>query len=101
MKNLGLAVLVLILGTLLGLLGTKIILSVSTLYGLTFLVELGFVKLYGLLSVVGIVLHKSKDFDDSSSEEERISIAFKGILTKTCLYLLFWGLSFLMFYILT
>ena len=39
MKNLGLLVLALVLSVLLGLLGTTVVLSVSSLFGLTFLAE--------------------------------------------------------------
>ena len=63
MKNLGLLLLALLLSVLLGLLGTTVVLSVSSLFGLTFLAELGFVKLYGLISIFQIVNYKYKDSD--------------------------------------
>ena len=101
MKNLGLLVLVLVLSVLLGLLGTTVVLSVSSLFGLTFLAELGFVKLYGLISIFQIVNYKYKDSDDDLSEDERVNKAFYRVFLKAFLFLTFWGLSFLMYYILT
>lgn len=101
MKNLGLLVLALVLGVLLGLLGTTVVLSVSSLFGLTFLAELGFVKLYGLISIFQIVNYKDKDSDDDLSEDERVNKAFYRVFLKAFLFLTFWGLSFLMYYILT
>lgn len=101
MKNLGLLVLALVLSVLLGLLGTTVVLSVSSLFGLTFLAELGFVKLYGLLSIFQIVNYKDKDSDDDLSEDERVNKAFYRVFLKAFLFLTFWGLSFLMYYILT
>ena len=101
MKNLGLLVLALVLSVLLGLLGTTVVLSVSSLFGLTFLAELGFVKLYGLISIFQIVNYKDKDSDDDLSEDERVNKAFYRVFLKAFLFLTFWGLSFLMYYILT
>ena len=101
MKNLGLLVLALVLSVLLGLLGTTVVLSVSSLFGLTFLAELGFVKLYGLISIFQIVNYKYKDSDDDLSEDERVNKAFYRVFLKAFLFLTFWGLSFLMYYILT
>ena len=101
MKNLGLMLLALILSVVVGLLGVKVILSVSALYGLAFLVELGFLKMYGLLTIVNLVLYKDKDSEDNSSEDEKVSKMFYRIVLKTVLYLLFWGLSFLMYSILS
>lgn len=101
MKNLGLLVLALLLSVLLGLLGTAVVLSVSSLFGLTFLAELGFVKLYGLISIFQIVNYKDKDSEDDLSEDERVNKAFYRVFLKAFLFLTFWGLSFLMYYILT
>ena len=101
MKNLGLLVLALILSVFVGLLGTKVVLSVSTLFGLTFLAELGFLKLYGLMSIISLVLYKDKDSDDDSSDDEKVSKAFSRVILKVFLYLIFWGLSFLMYNILS
>lgn len=101
MKNLGLLVLALVLSVLLGLLGTTVVLSVSSLFGLTFLAELGFVKLYGLISIFQIVNYKDKDSEDDLTEDERVNKTFGRVFLKAFLYLFFWGLSFLMYYILT
>ena len=76
-------------------------LSVSSLFGLTFLAELGFVKLYGLISIFQIVNYKYKDSGDDLSDDEKITKAFTSVFTKALLYLIFWGISFLMYYILT
>ena len=100
MKDLGLLVLALILSVFVGLLGTKVILSVSTLFGLTFLVELGFLKLYGLLSITNLILYKDKDSEDDLTEDEKVNKLFSRVFTRCFLYLVFWGLSFLMYNIL-
>ena len=63
--------------------------------------ELGFVKLYGLISIFQIVNYKDKDSDDDLSEDERVNKAFYRVFLKAFLFLTFWGLSFLMYYILT
>ena len=101
MKNLGLFVLALLLSVLLGLLETTVVLSVSSLFGLTFLAELGFVKLYGLISIFQIVNYKDKDSEEGLNEDERVNKAFYRVFLKTFLFLTFWWLSFLMYYILT
>ena len=100
MKNLGLFGLALILSVFLGLLGVKVILSVSTLFGLTFIAELGFLKLYGLLAIVHLVLYKDKDSEDILNGEEKIKKLFTQILSKCLTYLFFWGLMFLIYGIL-
>lgn len=101
MKTFGLLVLVFVLSVFLGLLGTKVILSVSTLFGLTFLAGLGFVKLYGLLSIAQLVLYKSKDSQEDGTKEEKVKKVFNDVCTKALIYLIFWGFSFLMYNILT
>ena len=101
MKNLGLMLLALILSVFVGLLGTKVILSVSTLFGLTFLAELGFLKLYGLMSIFNIVLYKDEDSEDDGSEDEKVNKFFKRIGNKTFIYLFFWGLSFFMYWVIS
>lgn len=102
MKNLGLLFLGVILALLLGLLGTKAILSVSTLFGLSFIAELGFLKIYGLASIINLLLFKDTDFEDEDkTTDEKVKNIYNRILNKTLVVLIFWGMSFLMFNILS
>jgi hypothetical protein len=101
MKNLGLMLLALILSVFVGLLATKVILSISTLFGLTFLAELGFLKLYGLMSICGVILYKNKDSEDEGSEDEKVAKFFKRIGNEAFIYLVFWGLSFFMYLVIS
>ena len=101
MKNLGLILLVLILSVFVGLLGTKVVLSVSTLFGLTFLAQLGFLKLYGLLSIGNLILYKDKDSEEDLSEDEKVSKLFTRVVSRTFIYLVFWGLSFFMYWVIS
>lgn len=101
MKNLGLSVLAIILSLFVGLLGTKVVLSISTLFDLTFLVELGFLKLYALITIFQLVNYKDKDSEEDLTNDERVKKAFYRIFLRVFLYLASWGLSFLMYYILT
>ena len=102
MKNLGLLFLGFILTLLLGLLGTKAILSVSTLFGLSFIAELGFLKIYGLMSIISLILFKDSDLNsDKFTEDDKIKEVYSKILNKTLVVLIFWGMSFMMFNILS
>lgn len=102
MKNLGLLFLGIILALLLGLLGTKAILSVSTLFGLSFIAELGFLKIYGLASIINLLLFKDTDLEDEDkTTDEKVKNIYNRILNKTLVVLIFWGMSFLMFNILS
>ena len=102
MKNLGLLFLGFILALLLGLLGTKAILSVSTLFGLSFIAELGFLKIYGLASIINLLLFKGTDLEDEDkTTDEKVKNIYSKILNKTLVVLIFWGMSFLMFNILS
>jgi amino acid transporter len=100
MKNLGLMLLALLLSVFVGLLGAKVVLSVSTLYELSFLADLGFLKIYGLTAILGLILYKDKDSEDNSSEDEKVGKMFGRVITKTLIYLLLWGMAFLMYSIL-
>lgn len=102
MKNLGVQILGIILSILLGLLSTKAVLSVSTLFGLLFIADLGFLKIYGLMSIINLILFKDSDLNsDKYTEDDKIKEAYSKILNKTLVVLIFWGMSFLMFNILS
>ena len=100
MKNLGLLVLALLLSVLLGLLGTKVILSVSNLYELTFISELGFVKVFGLFSLISLAVAKYKDSIKEEGDEMYEEV-FKRIVYRVVELLSFWGLMYVVHYIIS
>ena len=100
MKNLGLLVLALLLSVLLGLLGTKVVLSVSNLYELTFISELGFVKVFGLFSLIGLAVAKYKDRIKEEGDEMYEEV-FKRIVYRVVELLSFWGLMYVVHYIIS
>ena len=102
MRNLGLFVLAILFSMLVGLLGTKVILSVTTLYQLSFISSLGFLKIYGLTSVIQLLLYKRKlDEVKGNSSDKKIKKAFDLTVNKLMLYLVFWGMSYTMYYLIS
>jgi len=102
MRNLGLFVLALLFSMLVGLLGTKVILSVTTLYGLSFISSLGFLKIYGLTSVISLLLYKRKiDEVKGNSSDKKLKNAFSLTVNKLTVYLVFWGMSYTMYYLIS
>lgn len=98
MKNLGLSLLAIVLGLLVSLLGAKVILSVSSLFGLAFLANLGYLKIYGLISIIHMINYKKKvDAFDKENFEENLGNMFSAVWDKLIITLVFWGLSFAMY----
>ena len=100
MKNLTLGLVAIVLAVLVSLLGTKVVLSVSNLYELTFISELGFVKVFGLFSLIGLAVPKYKDRIKEEGDEMYEEV-FKRIMYRVVELLSFWGLIFVMHYILS
>lgn len=100
MKNLTLGLVAIVLAVLVSLLGTKVVLSISDLYGLTFISELGFVKVFALFSLVGLSVSKYKDRIKEEGDE-MFTEMFKRIVHRTVELLSFWGLMFVMHYIIS
>jgi hypothetical protein len=84
---------------LVSLLQTEIIISLSKLYGLSFIYQFSFTQIYGTLLVVGIAKYK---LDNSKSEEkqysERIKEGFVGLITSAILLLFIWFVSYLFYF---
>jgi hypothetical protein len=102
METLGkitLFVILLVVGFFVVLLETKIFLSVATLYNLNFITRFSFIQVFGLLGLIGLVTYRYK-----KTEEENFTESLKNgsieLLTKTCIYLTFWGIAFISYYIL-
>lgn len=85
------------LSVLVGLLGVKVILSISTLYELTFISNLGFLKIYGVVSLINLLLSKYKDRIIEEGDEMYKEM-FARILHKVVTILLVWGASYLMYF---
>lgn len=85
---------------LVALLGAKIILSVSELYGIAFITSFSFVQIYGAMSIKSIVFYRYRKQDELKEGESAIKKMFATIFNTAFFYLLAWGLSFFAFYIL-
>lgn len=94
MKQLGLFVLVIILATFLGFLGTKVILSISELYELTFITSLGFAKVWALGVVIRLFILEHKSKKEEKSFEEVMKDSFSSVFVVAIAYLSVWGLAF-------
>jgi len=86
-----------------GLLGVKVILSLSTLYGLEFITKFSFVQVYGIWMLISIIRFRyepdekngEKDFAETSFE------AFIKVAANLAMILFSWGLGYLAYYIIT
>ena len=86
-------------GLIVGLLATYIIISVARLYQLDFITQFSFVQVYGIIFVIEFIQYKyEKPSSDEFEEEIKKSIIVK--ISNTFVYLVMWGLGFLMYYIL-
>lgn len=102
MKNLGLSLLAIVLGLLVSLLGAKVILSVSSLFGLAFLANLGYLKIYGLVSIIHMINYKKKvDSLDGEDMDKTLGNIFSTVWDKLFITLVFWGLSFFTYWVIT
>lgn len=101
MENLGKTVafvLLLVCSVLLQLLLTYIILSISTLYGISFITQLTFTQIFGTLIIISLVRYRNTKTEEKDFGEVFLE-GSKGIFGNTILYLTVWGLSFLTYYI--
>lgn len=90
---------IILLAILLSVLTSYIVLSVSNLYGLTFLTELGFLKVFGIIAVINIIRDRYSD-RITQEGDEIYSESFKRIGYRVLELLIGWSTAFLMFYIL-
>ena len=90
--------LLILLGIFVGLLGTKVILSVATLFELDFITELGYLKIYGLISLIQLINYKHTD---EIQGEDITKESFNRIRSRVALYLTFWGISFFMYWVIS
>lgn len=101
MKDLGnlfILLLLLVVACLTSLLTTTIVLSVAGLYGLYFISSMSFLQVYGVVALLAIITSGIK-----RDREEDSSIASLAIRLFTRLFelLAFWGVTVLMYYIIT
>lgn len=96
MKNFGLFVLAIIFVILMGLLQTYIILKVSEMYTLTFITGLGFLKTYGLVSIMQLLAIKAKDLESNDDGVDAVmKRMFNTIFMKLLLLGIFFAVAFL------
>lgn len=100
MENLGKTIAFLLLmgcSVLLQLLLAYIILSISTLYGVSFISQLTFTQVFGTLIIISLVRYRK-----TKTEEKDLGEVFLegsvGLLTNLFLYLFVWGFAFLTYY---
>ena len=98
LSEMGKIALVVLLGVLMTAFQTHIILDVSELYTLTFITDMSFVQIFGLLMIISLIkfdLKKSTDDDGSFS-----TVVIKAFAVALIL-LLFWGLAYISFFLIT
>ena len=93
-------IIAIVLGFFVSLLGTQVILSVATLYKLTFITQFSFIQIYGVLCIWGLITYKHQK-DEENKEDNWFSTLFEGIFSKIFFLLIVWGFSFLTYSILT
>jgi hypothetical protein len=94
----GLLLVVLLCGIPLVFLKAHILMDVSTLWGLTFITELGKVKLIGLMSIITIYTlnnRKNKDEEKLNGIGETFRHFIGKYIGYTLMLLLGWGMSYL------
>lgn len=83
---------------LLQLLLTYIILSISTLYGISFISQLTFTQVFGTLIIISLVRYRKTKTEEKELGDVFLE-GFVGLLSNTLLYLFVWGFAFLTYYI--
>lgn len=82
---------------------TYIVLSVANLYEIEFIIKFSFAQIYILLIMISMIKFTFKKKTKEESEKDFITVikeTFESILTYTLIYLMIWGVSFLLYNIL-
>lgn len=101
MENFGKFIAILMLlacSVLLQLFVTHVILSISGLYGLTFITQFSFVQIFGTLIVISIVRYRYTKTENKDLGEIFLE-GSSGLLTNLFTYLFVWGMAFLTYYV--
>lgn len=80
---------------LVAFLGVHVILSVATLYSLSFITQFNFLQIYGFWVIIGILSYKYKKSEKATTTP--YEDAFSGLFSLSIYYLLAWGMAFLIF----
>lgn len=110
MKNLGVFIggLILIVAEFfLGILQAYVVLDVSKLYDITYITQLGFLKIYGLIAIIGLIRMKFKpdppknsgDTEVKTTAAEKMKTAFGTTFGGALSILIVWGLMYITYYI--
>ncbi len=100
MKQLGqliLFIVLVVLNMLSSFLGVHIILSIATLYSLSFITQLSFVQIYGAWIIFSLASYKYKKTEKEATTADKYTEAFTRVVTYVITYLLIWGVAFLAF----
>jgi len=92
-----------IISFLVGLLGVKVILSLSALYQLHFITDFSFVQVYGIWMLVSIIRFRYEP-DEKNGEKDFSKIllkAFMKVAANLAMILFSWGIGYLAYYIIT
>jgi hypothetical protein len=104
MENLGritLFLIVLVAAVLMSLFSASVIISIATLYGIKFILDMSFLQVFGLSVIINIAQYKYKD-EKSDEDFTELMKSSANKLVNSVLYLLItWGMAFLMFNILS
>lgn len=83
------------------LLGAHIFISISSLYKISFITEMSFTQVYGLLTLITLIQYKYKKEDKNLTISEVIKNNGTEVFTKILVLLLTWGLAFLSYSIIS
>ena len=92
---------VIVLSFLVGLLTIHILLSIANLYKLEFITRFSFVQIYGIIILISIIRYKYKKSDDDEKFSDAMLKSLQIIFTTVGVMLSTWGLSFVIYYLIS
>lgn len=101
MKNVLLTILTTVIAFLIGLLNTYIILSIANLYKIDFITKYSFVQVFGIIILIHFItmkFSKMSFYPENSHNPENV---IKDNLIWTAISIVGWGISFLLYYIIS
>jgi len=107
METLGkftMTIIVMVISFFVVLLSTYILRSVATLYELTFITNLSFIQVFGLLGLLNTIRYKYKKPEETREKKdygETLTESFIALFTTILAWLISWGMLFISHYILS
>jgi hypothetical protein len=105
MENLGkftLFIIAMVCAFLTSLLCVKVIVSISDLYQIGFIGKFSFLQLYGIISLINIIRYKYKKEEEKQGDfTDVIKNTFTSVFSSVFFLLMSWGLSFMMYYVIS